>query len=206
MKVFEDAWHAADLPRGAVATIGNFDGVHRGQQAILNRVVTRGRELDAPPAVVTFAPHPAKVLWPERAPRSLTTPAQKVELLSAMGIDFLFVVRFDEDFAQTPPGAFVDGFLHDRLGLREVHVGSAFVFGRGRAGDLELLRESARGEDGPWAFGVEEVKAGGLPISSTRIREAVAIGHVDIATWLLGRPYQLLKRNVNAPLYTGDSG
>lgn len=193
MKVFDDAWKRVDLPRGAVATVGNYDGVHRGQRAILDKVVERSRELEVPAAVVTFTPHPAKVLWPERAPRCLTTAAQKERLLSESGIELAFLVRFDAEFAQTPAREFVERFLYDRLDLREIYVGSRFGFGRGREGDLKLLQrlggDSGQGSHPAW--GVDEVTAGGVPISSTRIREAVAIGDVEIAESMLGRPYQI---------------
>ncbi len=189
MKVLEDAWNRADLPRGAVATIGNYDGIHRGQRAILDRVVERALSSSRPSAVVTFAPHPARVLWPDRAPRSLTTPEQKQRLLAEAGIDWLLIVRFDDAFAETPAREFVEKFLHGRLDLREIHVGAGFVFGKGREGDLRLLQELG-GDEHP-AHGVQEVEAGGVPISSTRIREAVAMGRVDVAEWMLGRPYEV---------------
>lgn len=189
MKVYQDAWRRSDLPRGAVATIGNYDGVHRGQREIVDRVVARAGALGCPAAVVTFDPHPTKVLWPARAPRCLTTLAQKEELLARAGIDLLFVVRFDEEFAGTRADEFVTEFLHERLGLREIYVGSQFAFGKGREGNLELLQRLG-GDQHP-AVGVDEITAGGPPISSTRIREAVATGHVQAAEWMLGRPYEI---------------
>lgn len=189
MKVFEDAWRRSDLPAGAVATIGNYDGIHRGQRATLDRVTARARELECPAAVITFDPHPARVLDPERAPAQLTTPAQKERLLGEAGIDFLVLVRFDEELAATPATVFAREFLHRRLDLRELHVGSRFAFGKGREGTLELLADLG-GKRHP-AFGVTEVTSGGRPISSTRIREAIASGDVDEARRLLGRPYEV---------------
>lgn len=189
MKTFDDAWHCDELPRGAVATIGNYDGIHRGQRAILDRVTERARVLECPAAVVTFAPHPARVLFPERAPRRLTTAEQKERLLAAAGLDLLFVVAFDEEFAETSAREFVERFLYRALALREIYVGSGFVFGKGREGNLELLEELG-GTRHP-AFGVEEITAGEVPISSTRVREAVATGRIDVAEWLLGRPYEV---------------
>ncbi|MFQ5528538.1 MAG: riboflavin biosynthesis protein RibF [Thermoanaerobaculia bacterium] len=189
MKVFQDAWSRSDLPKGAVATIGNYDGVHRGQRKILDVVVARARALERPAAVVTFSPHPTKILWPHRAPRCLTTPAQKERLLALASIGYLFVVRFDAVFAATPADQFVTSFLHGRLGLHELHVGKRFAFGKGREGDLELLQ--SLGGDACPALGVDEVVAGGAAISSTRIREAVATGRVDVAEWMLGRPYEI---------------
>ncbi len=194
MKVFDDAWNRGELPPGAVATIGNYDGVHRGQRAILDKVVERSRKLGVPAAVVTFEPHPAKVLSPEWAPRCLTTPAQKIDLLADSAIDLALVVHFDAELARLPARAFVEQFLHQRLDLREIYVGSRFVFGYGRAGDLALLQRLGNdtGHGAHPAWGMDEVMAGGTPISSTRIREAVATGEVEVAESLLGRPYELV--------------
>lgn len=194
MRVFDDAWNRAELPTGAVATIGNYDGVHRGQRAILEKVVERSRKLEVPAAVVTFEPHPAKVLTPEREPRCLTTPAQKARLLSDCAIDLAFVVHFDAEFSRVEAGDFVEQFLHQRLDLREIYVGSRFVFGHGREGDLALLQRlgTDTGHGAHPAWGVKEVMSGGAPISSTRIREAVSTGHVEVAESLLGRPYELV--------------
>lgn len=189
MKVFDDAWHREDLPTGAVATIGNYDGVHLGQRAVLDKVIERSRELGVPSAVVTFEPHPAKLLSPEWAPRCLTTASQKRDLLAACGIERMFVLRFDEELARVGAPEFVESFLHARLDLREIYVGSRFVFGHEREGNLELLQELG-GAQHP-ASGVRELTLDGLPISSTRIREAVATGEVETAASLLGRPYEL---------------
>ena len=198
MKVFDDAWSRDDLPTGAVATIGNYDGVHRGQRVVLDRVVARARQLNVAGAVITFEPHPAKVLKPDWAPRRLTTAAQKEALLSACGIDLLFLLRFDAEFARVSARDFVDRFLFGRLDLREILVGSRFAFGKAREGDLALLRSLAvaAGRDRSSVHGVEEIVAGSAPISSTRIREAVLTGRVEAAQELLGRPYELEGRVV----------
>src|SRR5947209_19079593 len=107
MHVFQDAYNASDLPRGGVGTIGNFDGVHRGQRAILERVVARAEELGVPPVVVTFDPHPMTVLAPERAPVPLTTPKQKEKLLEEAGIAVMLVVRFTAELSRVPARPFV---------------------------------------------------------------------------------------------------
>jgi riboflavin kinase / FMN adenylyltransferase len=190
MHVVQDAYNSSDLPRGGVATIGNFDGVHRGQRAILERAVARAQELGAPAIVITFDPHPLTVLAPERAPVRLTTPKQKEALLEEAGITEMLVVRFTPDFAKVPARGFVKEFLHDKLGLREVYVGEGFVFGQGREGNLDLLR--GMGEElGFSAHGVEELMHGGERISSTRIRRSLAEGKVAEAAELLGRPYSI---------------
>lgn len=190
MHVVQDAFNSSDLPRGGVATIGNFDGVHRGQRVILDRAVARAQELGVPAVVVTFDPHPLSVLAPERAPIPLTTPKQKEALLEEAGITEMIVIRFTPEFSRVPARAFVKDFLHDKLGLQEIYVGAGFVFGQGREGNLELLR--GMGEELDFsAHGVEEVMHGGERISSTRIRRTLAEGKVAEAVELLGRPYSI---------------
>lgn len=190
MRVTEDAWHAADSPRGALVTIGNFDALHRGHEALIRRVVERARAAGAPAGLITFEPHPVQVLRPEAGLRRLTTRRQKLELLAAQAVDAVFLIHFDRPFADVEASTFADELLGRRLAVREVHVGARFRFGRGRAGDLALLQE-VREQRGFRAFGIEEILAGGEPISSTRIREAVAAGEVELAQRLLGRPYAL---------------
>jgi riboflavin kinase / FMN adenylyltransferase len=171
-----------------VVAIGNFDGVHRGQRAILDGVVQRARELRAAPLVVTFEPHPLAVLRPEQAPLALTTPAQKERLLAEAGIAVMLVVRFTREFARTSARQFVREFLWERLAVREVYVGESFTFGHRREGNLELLR--SLGESlGFRVGGVEEVRLGGERISSTRIRRAIAEGRVEEAAEMLGYPF-----------------
>src|SRR5688572_30274074 len=102
MLVVHDAFHASDLPRGGIVTIGNFDGVHRGQRAILDLVVARAADAGAPPVVVTFEPHPLAVLAPERVPPRLTTLEQKERLLDEAGIEVVLVVRFTREFSRLP--------------------------------------------------------------------------------------------------------
>ncbi|MEM7480091.1 MAG: bifunctional riboflavin kinase/FAD synthetase [Acidobacteriota bacterium] len=190
MPVVLDAFHATDLPSGGVVAIGNFDGVHRGQRALIDRVTERARALDVPAVVITFEPHPLAVLRPNRAPRRLTTPERKVDLLEEAGVDVVLVVKFTEEFARTTAGEFVEEFLHQKLGVREVYVGAGFVFGHEREGDLALL-ESSGAELGFAAGGVEVVTLRDERISSTRIRQAVAEGRTEDAREMLGRPYAI---------------
>jgi riboflavin kinase/FMN adenylyltransferase len=190
MHVVNDAFNSSDLPRGGVATIGNYDGVHRGQRVILDRVVARAGELNAPPVVITFSPHPLAVLAPERAPVPLTTPSQKEALLAEAGITEMLVVRFTPDFSKVSAESFVREFLHERLRLREVYVGEGFVFGHGRDGNLDLLQRMGD-ELGFAVHGVEEVIQGGERISSTRIRRCLSEGKVSEAAELLDRPYAI---------------
>lgn len=190
MHVVQDAFNSSDLPHGGVATIGNFDGVHRGQRAILDRAVERAGELGVPAVVVTFDPHPLTVLSPERAPVSLTTPKQKEALLAEAGVANMLVVRFTPEFSRVPARQFVREFLHQKLALQEVYVGEDFVFGHQREGNLELLQEMGK-ELGFAAHGVPEVAWDGERISSTRIRRGLSEGKVAEAAEMLGRPYSI---------------
>src|SRR4051812_19109335 len=190
MHVFQDAYNASDLPRGGIATIGNFDGVHRGQCAILERVAARAKELGAPSVVVTFDPHPLTVLAPDRAPLALTTPKQKERLLEEAEVEVMLVLRFTPELSRVPARTFVRELLHDKLDLKEIYVGEGFVFGHKREGNLALLQEMGR-ELGFVAAGVEEVVYAGERISSTRIRRAISEGNVIEAAEMLGRLYSL---------------
>jgi riboflavin kinase/FMN adenylyltransferase len=190
MQVFQDAFHNSDLPFGAIGTIGNFDGVHRGQQEIVRRVVERARQEELPALVITFEPHPLEVLRPAEAPPRISTLEQKIGLLEELGIDAVLVIRFDQEFARQTAEDFAEGFLHGRLGLREIHVGAGFVFGRDRQGNVPLLKRLGE-QWGFLAFGIEEVAAGGRRVSSTRIRQAILEGRVEDAQDMLGRPPQV---------------
>ena len=195
MRVVRSDRRPEELPRGAVVTVGNYDGVHRGQRSILERVVTRARERGLLSALVTFDPHPLALLRPEGAPPKLTTESQRQRLLSETGLDELWVVPFTHEFSQLSAAEFVESILVEGLGAKEVHVGSRFAFGRGREGDLRRLIELGRtcGFD---AAGHLELLHDGAPVSSTRIREAVSAGRVELAADLLGRPYSFAGRVV----------
>jgi riboflavin kinase/FMN adenylyltransferase len=190
MRVVRDPFSAPDLPRGCVATIGNFDGVHLGHRRILETVVRRAWEVGRPSVAITFEPHPIAVLRPDQAPRRLQTLRQKEEEIEAIGIEWLLVIPFTRDFSLTEPEEFVREFLAGKLAVSELFLGRHFAFGRGKRGDLELLRRLGP-EHGFAAQGVEEVDFAGEPISSTRIREAIAAGAVAEAAAMLGRQYAL---------------
>ena len=180
---------AAVGTRSAVA-IGNFDGVHRGHQALVAAAVARARETGGAAVVLTFDPHPARVLRPDAAPSALTTLAQKQELVAALGVDRLVALAFDVRLAALTPDAFVREVLASLLGARHVVVGESFRFGHERQGDARAL-EALGGRQG---FDVQVVPAllhAGRPISSSRVREALVAGDVKGAAELLGRPYAL---------------
>jgi riboflavin kinase/FMN adenylyltransferase len=190
LQVVRDPLTSSDLPKGAVATIGNFDGVHLGHQKILTAVVDRAREAGRPGVAITFEPHPLKVLHPELAPKMIQTLTQREETLERLGIDALLVVPFTRDFSLTEPEEFVSAFLRKRLAVSEILLGSHFAFGRGKRGNLDLLRALGP-ENGFGAAGVDEVFFEGAPISSTRIREAIAVGDIRSANAMLGRPHAM---------------
>jgi riboflavin kinase/FMN adenylyltransferase len=151
-------------------------------------VVQAAREAAGTAVALTFDPHPSRVLSPDRAPASLMTLDQKAEVLSSLGLDHVVALAFSAETAGAPPEQFARSVLRDVLGARAVVVGANFRFGKGRAGDLALLHELGRSL-GFRVEGVAPVLHEGAPISSTRIREALARGAVTAAADLLGRPY-----------------
>ncbi len=185
-----DPLRETDLPRGGIATIGNFDGVHLGHRRILEAVVARARETGRPSIAITFEPHPLSVLRPDRAPRRLQTLHQKEEAIEALGVANLLVIPFTRDFSLIEPEEFVRSVLEERLAVSELFLGSHFAFGRGKRGDLALLTRMGP-ECGFVASGVEEVFFEGEPVSSTRIRTAIARGEIERANAMLGREYEL---------------
>lgn len=190
LHVVRDPLRSTDLPRGGIATIGNFDGVHLGHRRILERVVARAREADRPSVALTFEPHPLSVLRPDSAPRRLQTLRQKEEALEELGIENLLVIPFTRDFSLTEPEEFVRSVLRSRLAVSEVYLGSHFAFGRGKRGDIALLKRMGP-ECGFIASSVEEVVFEDEPVSSSRIRTAIARGDVVRANAMLGREYEI---------------
>jgi riboflavin kinase/FMN adenylyltransferase len=177
--------------RPVVASIGNYDGVHLGHQAILRLVVDDARRRGLPAMLITFDPHPASVLAPERRPRLLQTRRQKLDRLQDTGLTDLLLLEFNEDLAALSGEQFFDGLLSPRLSVATIHVGENFRFGRGRAGDLDLLRRIGLrlGFD---VNGVAPVLLDEMLISSSAIRTAIAEGNVELAREMLGRPFSIL--------------
>lgn len=175
------------------STIGVFDGVHLGHQEIFRTVRSTAERLGVASAVVTFDGHPAHVVRPESAPRLLTTLEQKLELIAEQGIDYAFVVSFDEERARTDAEAFVQQVFVDALHAKAIVVGEDFHFGAGRSGNVEGL--SRLGEK--WDFEVHALELirhsddAREPVSSTKIRRALAGGDVARAAKMLGRPYEV---------------
>ncbi len=173
-----------------VVALGNFDGVHRGHRQILDRVCRQAAERGGTPVLVTFDPHPPRVVRPDKAPPLLMTLDQKVEACAQAGIADVAVVHFTADMARWEPEVFVDTVLVDWLRVAEVWVGANFLFGRDRLGTFTLLK--ALGEDRGFRVDkIDPVRYKDFVVSSTRIRRLVSEGRVDEAGALLGRQYVL---------------
>jgi riboflavin kinase/FMN adenylyltransferase len=177
-------------------TIGNFDGVHKGHQAMLARLVATARARALPAAVLTFEPHPREFFAPQSAPTRLTSLREKLELLAAHGVDRVHVQRFSAAFAALPPEAFVERMLVTRLAARWVLVGDDFRFGARRAGDFAFLADAARRHDFDLAA-MATVADGGVRVSSSAVRDALAQGDLARAHELLGRAYSISGRVVH---------
>jgi riboflavin kinase/FMN adenylyltransferase len=176
------------MTAGTVVTVGSFDGVHRGHQAVLDEIARRARAGGQESLLVTFEPHPLEVVNPEAAPRLLTTPDEKRDVLAETPIDRVAVLPFTTELARLEPADFVRQVLRARYDMRELVLGYDHGFGRGRSGDVEMVRRLGR-EDGFAVDVVDAVRDDGQPISSTLIRTAVAHGELARAASWLGRPY-----------------
>jgi riboflavin kinase/FMN adenylyltransferase len=169
-------------------TIGNFDGIHRGHQAMLQRLCEGAEDLRLTPTVLTFDPHPREFFAPDAAPPRLSTLRSKLEAFRSYGVATTIIARFDAKLASLAPEAFIHEVLEKRLDTRWVLVGDDFRFGKGRGGDLALLRSKSR------QFSVEGMRTVAIDAeraSSTAIRNALAAGDLPRAAALLGRPYAL---------------
>ena len=193
MKILHDKDDQLPAAVSVASTIGVFDGVHVGHQEVFRMVRVVADRLGVASAVVTFDNHPAHVVRPRSAPRLLTTLEQKLELIDAQGIDYAYVVHFDAERAGTHPDVFVEQVFVDALHAKAIVVGEDFHFGRGRSGNVDALRKI--GEE--WGFEVHALELiqhsdeAREPVSSTKIRRALAGGDVARAALMLGRPYEV---------------
>lgn len=193
--------------RGCVATIGNFDGVHRGHQAILARLRERAAELGVSSCVVIFEPQPREYFAPDQAPARLTRLREKLALLAEQGVDRVLCLAFNRRLRELSAAEFVHAVLVEGLGVRHLEVGDDFRFGCDRAGDFAFLTRAGAAE----GFSVEAattIVVAGERVSSTRLRQVLGNGDLDLAESLLGRPYgvsgrvvygQQLGRQLDAP-------
>jgi riboflavin kinase/FMN adenylyltransferase len=183
------------LPNGSVVTVGSFDGVHLGHQAVLGEIGRRAAAAGRPSVLVTFEPHPLEVVNPHAAPQVLTTGPERREILAQTDLEYAVFLRFDRGLAELSPTGFVREILVGRCQMKELVIGHDHGFGRGRTGDVETLRQLGV-SDGFDVDVIAPVEIGGHPISSTQIRRAVAGGDLRGAALLLGRPYHVSGRIV----------
>jgi riboflavin kinase/FMN adenylyltransferase len=209
MRLIRGLHNLRNEDRGCVATIGNFDGVHIGHRAVFKRLLEQGRALGLPPTVITFEPQPMEYFAPGIAPARLTRLREKLAAIEHDGIERVLLLEFGSRLAEMPARDFIQRVLVDGLGVRYLLVGDDFRFGHNREGDFALLervgRELGAPLNGPAAtqtrdgcgFSVQDlhtIKHNEERISSTRIRELLAIGDFEQAAHLLGRPYRICGR------------
>ncbi len=190
MKIYSDL---SDIERPfykAALTIGNFDGVHLGHQALFKTVVEIAKKTGGDKVALTFHPHPMKVLRPDNPPKLISTLEQKVELIMAAGIDHLVCLPFTKEFAKTTASDFVENILWRTLGVLDLVVGYDYACGKGREGDIEFLKRTGA-RLGFRVHIVPPVKVDGRIVSSTAIRELVKQGEMEEVRKMLGRYYQI---------------
>ncbi|HEX7516159.1 MAG TPA: bifunctional riboflavin kinase/FAD synthetase [Chthoniobacterales bacterium] len=191
MQILRSISELSELSGPLFLAIGVFDGVHLGHQAVISTSACHAKDGGGTPVVVTFDPHPAKVLRPNDAPHLLTATQHKIALIRDLGVAHLLVLHFDRQFAATPPEDFVRQLVTHTKPLREICVGHEWSFGKGRAGNLALLKQLGKTYDFD-VVGVQAVTVNGEVVSSTAIRRAVADGDLIKATQMLGREYTIL--------------
>jgi riboflavin kinase / FMN adenylyltransferase len=185
--------HREPMPealRGAVIALGNFDGFHRGHQAVAGAAIEQARSQGRPVLIATFDPHPVRFFVPDAPPFRLTTLDQREELFAAAGADAMLVFHFDAQLAATSAEDFVHDLLARRLGAAAVVTGEDFTFGKGRAGNVAVLAELAAAS-GMTARAIGPVSEDGAAVSSSRIRDALKAGDCAAATHLLTRPFAI---------------
>jgi riboflavin kinase / FMN adenylyltransferase len=183
-----------DVPAGlgpTLVSIGNFDGVHRAHSHVINEIVTRAREQGAKAMVITFEPHPVRILRPDSGLRLITPTPEKLRLLEASGLEAVLLLPFGRDLSLMTPRQFAEEILKNRLQAREVHEGYNFHFGHKAAGNVNVLTELGR----EMGFAVKvypEMKLRGEPVSSSHVRKLLNEGRVSRARHLLGRTFSML--------------
>ncbi|MCD6487550.1 MAG: bifunctional riboflavin kinase/FAD synthetase [Syntrophobacterales bacterium] len=189
MKIIRDIESTPEDLTGAVITIGNFDGVHLGHREIFRKIVKEAGERNTKSVVITFDPHPQKIMHPEKRPFFLLTPLnQKLDLIRSCGVDAVILIKFSTEFAEITAGEFVENILWGKLRLSKLFVGYDYVFGKDKGGNAEFLKAYGK----KLGFQVEEisaVKTDGMISSSTNIRLSILEGNVKLASEMLGRPY-----------------
>ncbi|MGO8944291.1 MAG: bifunctional riboflavin kinase/FAD synthetase [Syntrophobacteraceae bacterium] len=190
MQVFHGIQTVQRKLKNPAITIGNFDGVHKGHQALFQRVKQLAEELNGESVVVTFDPHPLEVLFPEKAPSFITSHRHKLDLIASCGIDATIVIPFDHKFSGMSAREFVEVLLVEKIGAKAIVVGHDYRFGHGREGDIAFLKRL--GEQ--YGFQVQTVtglKVNDTVVSSTTIRQMIVSGNIKEANRLLGRFFEV---------------
>jgi len=190
MKIVRSAEELKPAPQPVCLAIGFFDGVHLGHQQIIRQTVTDARQKGASSLVITFDQHPTRIIAPERTPALIQSLPQRLRSIEALGVNALWLIRFDHPFSQKTGEQFVREMAVSLGSIRSVCVGANFKFGYQRSGDVALL-ERMGSELGFKVHGLAAVSLDGQVISSTRIRQAIAAGDLDAASQMLGRAYSL---------------
>lgn len=190
MKIFWDVQAMTEQIASPIVTMGNFDGVHAGHQTLFRRIHHRAKETGGTSCVITFEPHPQKVLFPDQELYLLNHLDEKIEIIQAHGIDLLLCIPFTPEFAAQAPAQFVKEVLVDALHVREIHVGYDGRFGHGRDGSPEMLKTFGA-QYGFHVAIIPPIVLDGTTVSSTKIRQCLQDGDVERAAVLLNRPYAL---------------
>lgn len=186
----------AQATASRVLAIGNFDGVHLGHRALLERLAATARQHGLPPAVMTFEPHPRELFTPDQAPARLTSLREKLALLESCGVEEVYLLHFSRKLAGLTAEEFIDKVLVGGLSVRHLIIGDDFRFGKGRAGDFAMLQSAGQRH----GFGVEAmhtIEIDGERVSSSAVRDALGTGNLEHAARLLGRPYSIAGRVVH---------
>ena len=190
MRTLSDARELKPANGRVCCAIGMFDGVHLGHQQVIRQAVSDAHQLESSSLCVTFDKHPATVIAPERAPLLIQSLDQRLEAIRALGVDATLILPFDEAMSQIPAEAFIKGLAVDLGRISSICVGAQFAFGQGRKGNVKLLHQLGQ-ELHFVAHGTASVALDGETVSSTRIRQAIAGGQLDLAGQMLGREYAL---------------
>jgi riboflavin kinase / FMN adenylyltransferase len=195
METLRSISELAHLPGPIFLAIGVFDGVHLGHQSVISTSTSHARSANGTPVVITFDPHPLKVLRPHNAPHLLTATQHKIGLIRDLGVQHLLVIKFDKSFAATPPENFIEQLVMHSNPLGEICVGHEWSFGKDRRGNLDLLKKLGA-QFNFNVVAIPPVKMDGAVVSSTAIRQAVEKGDLATAAAMLGRDYTVLGKVV----------
>lgn len=191
VKILRSIAELSELPGPLVLAIGVFDGVHLGHRAVIERALADARAAGGHAVAVTFDPHPARVLRPDQSPLLLTCIRHKQQIIAALGVEHLLIIPFDDELAATEPAQFIRKIATAANPLRQICVGENWAFGKGRAGNIALLK-TLGASLGFNAVGIPDVQLDGRTVSSTAIRTAVQAGDLATAAKLLGRDFSIL--------------